>query len=179
MTQHGESPLLVSGILSGEVTSDPFEGWTTLAFRLDLELRGELRGEVTVANLQLPVRSWRQLADTVVTDGPDSPDSPDSPGAVVAFVQLGDEAWLADMEYLELKPAERGDASLTMRLELRDAVDRARRIVFDGDLQVGVIRVSGGHRTLVAVAALLDLEDFEPAIDADTDTFVLHPRDRP
>ncbi len=173
MTQHGESPMLVSGILSGEVTSDPFEGWTTLMFRLDLEMRGAPRGEVTVANLHLPVRSWRQLAGTVVTSGPDGLDSP---GAVVAFVQLGDEAWLANMDYLALKPAERGDMSLTMRLELRDAANRARRIVLDGDLQVGVIRVSGGHRTLAAVAALLDLQDFEPAIDADTDTFVLLPR---
>jgi hypothetical protein len=174
MTGPEGGSLSATGILSGEVTSDPFEGWTELLFRLDLDVRGEQRGEITIANLRLPVRSWRQVPGTVLTKPPAGADAAANVGA--GLVQLGDSSWFANVEHLEFTAAERGDARLLMHVELCEAANADRRLVLDGPVQLGVIRVAGGERALIAARGLLDLEHFEPATDADTDTVVLRPR---
>jgi hypothetical protein len=176
VTGPADASLSATGILSGEVTSDPFEGWTELLFRLDLDVRGDQRGEITIANLHLPVRSWRQVAGTVVTKRPGDPAAADDASVGAGLVQLGDNSWFANVEHLEFTRAAPGDARLLMHVELREAANAARRLVLDGPVQLGVIRVAGGERALIAARGLLDLEHFEPATDADTDTLVLRPR---
>jgi hypothetical protein len=63
-----------------------------------------------------------------------------------------------------------------MHLELCRVTNTHRRLVLDGIVQIGVIRVSGGQRALASAAALVDLADFIPTADADTDVIVLRPK---